>query len=135
MYLQEDEESKGGDLLVLTDDADEDIIRDGEDKDDATQQFKKMIKLATFQANRNAVEAGKGITIRDGLSGMIIGRVANYIDMEVIKQLHLDRGIIQKIHTLDQNTASIIDTEEAFDRASSKEGEASIILFAFDKNY
>ena len=64
-----------------------------------------MIKLAIFQAQKNADESNHSLTLRDGLSGMLIGKVANYIDMEVIKQMHMDRGVISKVHTLDQTTA------------------------------
>ena len=60
-----------------------------------------MIKLAIYQANKNAVEAEHAVSMRDGLSGMVIGRVSNYIDLEVIKQLHIDKGVISKVHTLD----------------------------------
>jgi hypothetical protein len=62
-----------------------------------------MIKLAIFQANQNSVESQRAVSMRDGLSGMVIGRVSSYIDLEVIKQLHIDKGVIRKIHSLDQN--------------------------------
>ena len=70
--------------------------------------------------------------MRDGLSGMVIGRVSSYIDLEVIKQLHIDKGTITKVHTLDQNSAAIIDNVEAFERSIAQEPESAIILFAFD---
>ena len=60
-----------------------------------------MIKLAIFQANKNSVESQRAVSMRDGLSGMVIGRVSSYVDLEVVKQLHIDKGIIRKIHTLD----------------------------------
>ena len=73
--------------------------------------------------------------MRDGLSGMVIGRVSNYIDLEVIKQLHIDKGTICKVHTLDQNSATIIDSVEAFDLTLALTPESAVILFAFDENY
>ena len=73
--------------------------------------------------------------MRDGLSGMVIGRVSSYIDLEVVKQLHIDRGIIRKVHTLDQNSANIIDSVEAFESTLESTPESAVILFAFDENY
>lgn len=103
--------------------------------EDQNSQFDKMIKLALYQANKNAVEAPRAVSMRDGLSGMVIGRVATYIDMEVVKQLHIDKGLIAKVHTLDQNTAAIVDGEEAFEKTLMQEPESAVILFAFDENY
>ena len=81
------------------------------------------------------MEAEHAVSMRDGLSGMVIGRVSNYIDLEVIKQLHIDKGTICKVHTLDQNSATIIDSVEAFDLTLALTPESAVILFAFDENY
>lgn len=70
--------------------------------------------------------------MRDGLSGLVIGRVASLVDLEVIKQLHIDKGSIKDVHLIDQNTAAFIDCEEAFEKVLAAEPESALILFAFD---
>lgn len=103
-----------------------------QDMDEQSYQLDKMIKLAIHQANKNAMQAEHAISIRDGLSGMVIGRVANFIDLEVIKQLHIDKGTVQKVHMIDQNTATLVDSVEAFNATLAQEPESAILMFAFD---
>ena len=94
-----------------------------------------MVHRAIDNADQRALESDRYFSMRDGLTGMLIGRISNFNDLNLIRKLHIDTGKIKQFYVLDHLTSSFIDTEEAFEKALAiKNSESAVMIFAFDSN-